>query len=149
MWPGAWPRGTTGRAPTFLTPMIHSPPQWLTKWLTTQVKTGGSNSGTICLNTQWNQAQSPRRPPPRRSIPTLASQIQKSHLIPCDNFAQEGEGGREGVMKGSVMKGSVNSIVKGSVNSIDNFCWRRQADDHGAQVENRVSGRDLPRDESG
>ena len=30
--------------------------QWLTKWLTNQVETGGFNSDTICLNTQWNQA---------------------------------------------------------------------------------------------
>jgi hypothetical protein len=25
--------------------------RWLTKWLTNQVETGGSNSDTICLNT--------------------------------------------------------------------------------------------------
>jgi hypothetical protein len=29
--------------------------RWLTKWLTNQ-ETRGSNSDTICLNTQWNQA---------------------------------------------------------------------------------------------
>ena len=47
--------------------------KWLTKWLTTQVETGGVNSDAIRLNTQWNQALLPCCSACWEPIPTLAS----------------------------------------------------------------------------
>ena len=49
--------------------------KWLTKWLTNQMKTGSSNSDTICLNLLQNHTKSLVVRPQRRTIPTLASNL--------------------------------------------------------------------------